>query len=85
MFKNSSEESTTTAVDANSAFSKEEMARKMQRDADREKCIVDAGREYAQFSAQYPECLNKLGSYCLARIPKVQENIDRCYFRFPNN
>lgn len=82
VFKNSGKESTTTAVDANSAFLEEEMTRKRQRDTDRKKCITDAEREYTEFSAQNPKCL---GTRCLALMPRVQENIDRCYFRFPNN
>lgn len=80
VIKNSSEASTTTAVDA-----APETARKKQRDIDRNKCIADAEAEYAKFKAQNPECVGNLGTYCLSRIPKVQENIDRCYFRFPNN
>ena len=85
VIKNSSEESTTTVVDADSTYLKEEIARKKQRDTDRNKCIADAEAEYAKFKAQNPECVGNLGTYCLSRVPKVRENIDRCYFRFPNN
>ena len=77
----------TTTEDASSLYLKEEIARKKQRDTDRNKCIADAERQYAEFTVQNPGCAGPgvLGARCLSIIPRVQENIDRCYFRFPNN
>ena len=89
VLKNSNEESTTTpAVDANSIFLKEEMARKKQRDIDREQCIANAEREYDEYLADERPCTETpTGVTCPARgfAPPVKENIDRCYFRFPTN
>lgn len=82
VLKNSSEESTTTAVDADSTYLKEETARKKQRDADREKCIADVDRyDGSNCKASALACAT------LRANAKERENeeIDRCYFRFPNN
>lgn len=83
VFKNSSEESKTTpAVDANSIFLKEEMARKKQRDIDREQCIANV--------VQYDPNSCKASALTCATIrarekERVNEETDRCYFRFPTN
>lgn len=83
VLKNSNEESTTTpAVDTNSIFLKEEIARKKQRDADREKCIADVDR--------YDGSNCKASALACATLranakEREDEEIDRCYFRFPNN
>lgn len=80
--KTSGESTTTTAVDVNSTYLKEEMARKRQRDADRKKCIADAEREYAEFESS----TSSISAFARAKFqPNLKENIDRCYFRFPNN
>ncbi|MEK7555305.1 MAG: hypothetical protein AAB516_00570 [Patescibacteria group bacterium] len=85
VLKNSNKESTTTtAVDANSAYLKEEMARKRQRDIDREQCIADAEREETEALAgggMFAERALRTGR----TVTPMKENIDRCYFRFPNN
>ncbi len=83
VLKNSNEESTTTpAVDANSIFLKEEMARKKQRDIDREQCITSV--------VQYDPNSCKVSALTCATIrarekERVNEETDRCYFRFPTN
>ena len=83
VLKNSNEESTTTpAVDANSIFLKEEAARKKQRDIDREQCIANV--------VQYDSNSCKASALACATIrarekERVNEETDRCYFRFPTN
>ncbi|HAM95941.1 TPA: hypothetical protein DCP13_01790 [Candidatus Azambacteria bacterium] len=83
VLKNSNEDSTTTpAVDANSIFLKEEMARKKQRDIDREQCIASV--------IQYDPNSCKASAFSCATIrarekERVNEETDRCYFRFPTN
>src|SRR3990167_5569571 len=80
VLKNSNEESTTTpAMDTNSIFLKEEIARKKQRDADREKCIADVDR--------YDGSNCKASALACATLranakEREDEEIDRCYFRF---
>lgn len=83
VLKNSNEESTTTpVVDANSIFLKEEVARKKQRDIDREQCIANV--------VQYDPNSCKASALTCATIrarekERVNEETDRCYFRFPTN
>ena len=81
--KESNKESATTpAVDANSIFLNEEMARKKQRDTDREQCIANV--------VQYDPNSCKASALTCATIrarekERVNEETDRCYFRFPTN
>lgn len=84
MLKNSNEELTTTpTVDANSVFLKEEMARKKQRDIDREKCIADVERE--RIKCKEDGSLLERRACRGADDTNSIEQIDRCYFRFPTN
>ena len=75
MLKNSSEESTTTKIDVDSIYLKEEMARKKQRDEDREKCIANVDQS---------PCNGSLLT-CATIQSARKEEMDRCYFRFPND
>lgn len=81
--KKSNEESTTTpAIDANSIFLKEEIARKKQRDIDRGQCVTNV--------AQYNPNSCKASALTCATIrarekERVNKETDRCYFRFPAN
>lgn len=83
--KNSSEGSTTNAMDAQSAYLKEESARKKQRDIDREKCIADAEQKQAEQQAEFRQDPQNGLFTARAFLSNVDEEIDRCYFRFPNN
>ncbi len=89
LLKKSNGELTTTPVaDVNSIFLKEEMARKKQRDIDREQCIANAEREYDEYLANKRPCIETpTETICPRRAlaPPVEKNIDRCYFRFPTN
>ena len=81
VLKNNNKESTTTPVaDANSIFLKEEMARKRERDMNREKCIADVEQKYVGVRDSKISLYSK--SVIMSGMP---EDIDRCYFRFPNN
>lgn len=83
VLKNNSEESTTMpGVNDNSMFLKEETARKKQRDIDREQCIANV--------VQYDPNSCKASALTCATIrarekERVNEETDRCYFRFPTN
>ena len=83
VLKNNSEESTTApAADTGSVFLKEEAARKKQRDIDREQCIASV--------VQYDPNSCKASAFTCATIQarekeRVNEETDRCYFRFPTN
>jgi len=84
VLKNSNEESTTTpAVDANSIFLKEEIARKKQRDIDREQCIASVERE--RIKCKEDGSLFERRACRGADDTNSTEQIDRCYFRFPTN
>ena len=88
LLKKSEESTTMPTADSTSLFLKEEMARKKQRDIDREQCIANAEREYDEYLADERPCTETpTGVTCPARgfAPPVKENIDRCYFRFPTN
>lgn len=82
VLKNISEKSTTTAVDASSTYLKEEAVRKKQRDEDREKCIADVDRyDGSNCKASALTCATLQAN----AKEREDEEIDRCYFRFPNN
>ena len=81
VLKNNNKESTTTPVaDANSIFLKEEMARKRERDMNREKLSADVEQKYVGVRDSKISLYSK--SVIMSGMP---EDIDRCYFRFPNN
>lgn len=82
VLKNNSKESATTVIDADSPYLKDEVARKKQRDDDREKCIAYVDR--------YDGSNCKASALTCATLQakakeREDEEIDRCYFRFPNN
>ena len=73
---------TATPLDTNSIFLEDEMARKKQRDIDREKCVANI----VNIELNDPGHQCKASALTCATLrARVNEEIDGCYFRFPNN